>query len=122
MNSEVNPSDAGGSGAMANLVASEHAKPDGIHPDGVNLNREGVLAMRHSLHELANVFTGVMIAGDLLSLHLAEGPLQRYANEICSGSERGCGLVREIRGQLLAACGEVEPTLHGQDGASSQGR
>ena len=68
MNSEMNTSEASGSGAMANL--------DGANLGGVDLNQvtlghlnledEEVLAMRHSLHELANVFTGVMIAGDLL--------------------------------------------------------
>ena len=42
----------------------------------VSLTQDGVRAMRHSLHELANVFTGVVIAGDLLSLHLAAGSLQ----------------------------------------------
>ena len=64
--------------------------------------------MRHRLHELANVFTGVMIAGGLLSQYLEGGSLQHYAADICEGSERGCALVREIRSQLLAACGEVE--------------
>ena len=34
--------------------------------------------------------------------------LEHYATEICVGSERGCILVREIRRQLLAACGEAE--------------
>lgn len=95
MNSEMNSSEAGGSGAMANLGC-------------VTLNHDGVQAMRHNLHELANVFTGVVIAGDLLALHLDAGPLQRYAVEICAGSERGCALVRELRSQLLAASGEAE--------------
>ncbi len=42
--------------------------------------------MRHSLHELANVFTGVMIAGDLLTLQLTADSLQKYAADICAGS------------------------------------
>lgn len=100
MNSEMNSSEAGGSGAMANLGR-------------VTLSQDGVQVMRHHLHELANVFTGVMIAGDLLSLHLDAGPLQRYAAEICAGSERGCVLVRELRSQLLAASGEAEAPAGG---------
>ena len=74
----------------------------------VILDRPGVEAMRHNLHELANVFTGVKLAGDLLSQHLEAGSLQYYVSTICEGSERGCALVREIRSQLLAACGEVD--------------
>lgn len=100
MNSEMNTGEAGGSGAMVNL-------------GGVTLTQDGVQAMRHSLHELANVFTGVMIAGDLLSLHLAAGSLRLYAADICAGSERGCVLVRELRSQLLAACGETEVSAGG---------
>ncbi len=54
-----------------------------------------------------------MIAGDLLSLQLAAGSLQLYAADICASSERGCLLVRELRSQLLAACGETEASLNG---------
>ncbi len=72
------------------------------------LETSEVQAMRHRLHELANVFTGVMIAAGLLSQHLAGGSLQHYAADICEGSDRGCVLVREIRSQLLAASGELE--------------
>jgi hypothetical protein len=74
----------------------------------VLLESSEVLAMRHRLHELANVFTGVMIAGALLSQKLDVGSLRNYAIDICEGSERGGVLVRELRGQLLAACGELE--------------
>lgn len=82
-------------------------------PDGVILDGDGVRAMRHRLHELANVFTGVMIAGGLLSQNLEGGSLERYASNICEGSERGCALVRDIRSQLLAAQGEVEAAPDG---------
>jgi nitrogen-specific signal transduction histidine kinase len=74
----------------------------------VLLDVSEVQAMRHRLHELANVFTGVMIAAGLLSQYLAGGSLAAYASNICEGSERGCALVREIRSQLLAASGEAE--------------
>ncbi len=112
MNSEMNTGETGNSGAIAKLgnvsLGSVILNQDRANSGDISLGREGVQIMRHSLHELANVFTGVMIAGDLLSLHLAEGSLQHYAAEICVGSERGCVLVRAIRQQLLAACGEVE--------------
>ena len=64
--------------------------------------------MRHCLHELANVFTGLMIAGGLLSQHPEMESLQHYVTDLCEGSERGSALVRELRSQLLAACGEAE--------------
>src|ERR1700687_1185962 len=80
---------------------------------GVTLDADGVQAMRHRLHELANAFTGVMIAGGLLLQYLEGGSLQHYASDICEGSERGCGLVRELRSQLLAAQGEVEAAASG---------
>jgi len=122
MNSEMNPQEMGNLGAMANLgaVNLERANLDPSSLDRANLDGEGVLSMRRRLHELANVFTGVMIAGDLLSLRLARGPLEHYAAEICVGSERGCALVREIRSQLLAACGEIEISPHGRGAPSSQ--
>jgi len=76
--------------------------------DEVILNGDVVRSIRHGLHELANAFTGVMIAGGLLSQYLEGGSLEHYASDICEGSERGCALVREIRSQLLGAQGEVE--------------
>ncbi len=104
MNSARNTGEAGASGAN-------------IGPGSISLTQDGVRAVRHSLHELANVFTGVMIAGDLLSLRLSEGSLRPYAVEICAGSARGCALVRELRSQLLAACVEAEAS----DDASTSG-
>lgn len=80
---------------------------------GVNLYSSEVQAMRHGLHELANVFTGVMIAGDLLFQHLESESLQHYASHIREGNARGCALVRELRSQLLAACGELEVAPNG---------
>ena len=93
-----------------------------------------VAAMRRLMHELSNVLTGVMISGGLLEQYLhpsrpttsspgaaeAGGPnlsgigrlgtkaLWHYAAGVCEGCERGCALLRELRGQLLAACGEAE--------------
>lgn len=95
MNSEMNINEASGSPAMGTLHS-------------VVLETSEVQAMRHRLHELANVFTGVMIAAGLLSQYLEGGSLQHYAADICEGSDRGCALVREIRSQLLAASGETE--------------
>jgi nitrogen-specific signal transduction histidine kinase len=95
MNSEMNTNEASGSPVMETLQS-------------VILENGEVQAMRHRLHELANVFTGVMIAAGLLSQYLEGGSLQHYATDICEGSDRGCVLVREIRSQLLAASGELE--------------
>jgi nitrogen-specific signal transduction histidine kinase len=82
--------------------------PQAAKHSAVVLDSCEVQAMRHRLHELANVFTGVVIAAGLLSQYLEGGSLRQYAADICEGSERGCSLVRELRSQLLAACGEVE--------------
>jgi nitrogen-specific signal transduction histidine kinase len=95
MNSEMNTADASSSRMIAN---------HGL----VVLDSSSVQTMRHQLHELANVFTGVMIAGGLLSQYLEAGSLQHYATDISENGERGCALVRELRSRLLAACGEAE--------------
>jgi hypothetical protein len=78
--------------------------------------------MRDRLHELANIFTGVLIAGGLLSQYLDAGPLRHYATDIAEGSERGSALIRELRSQLLAACGEEEVLLKGNADDSRQGK
>ncbi len=80
-------------------------------PQSVILETGEVQTMRHRLHELANVFTGVMIAAGLLSQYLEGGSLQHYATDICEGSDRGCVLVRELRSQLLAASSELEAAV-----------
>lgn len=72
----------------------------------VRLDSSEVQVLRHGLHELANVFTGVMIASTLLLQNIGVGRLRNYATDISEGSERGCNLVRELRDQLLAACGD----------------
>jgi hypothetical protein len=115
MNSEMNTGDPvsfetiGHVGAAAaGSVELGGIELDRVAMERVLMDREGVRQMRHCLHELANVFTGLVIAGDLLSLHLLEGPLEHYTTEICAGGERGCALVRAIRNQLLAVCGETE--------------
>lgn len=93
----MNPSEANGSPVIVN---------HGL----VILDSAGVRDMRHCLHELANVFTGVMLSSGLLGRYLEGGSLQHYATDITEGGERGSTLVRELRSQLLAACGEVEAT------------
>jgi hypothetical protein len=65
-------------------------------------------AMRLLLHELANILTGVMISGGLLSQYLESQPLAHYAAGVCEGCERGCDLLRELRGVLVSACGEPD--------------
>jgi hypothetical protein len=90
--------------------------------DGVILDSESVRAIRFRMHELANVFTGVMIAAGLLSQHLEGGSLAQYAADICEGSERGSLLVREIRGQLLAVSGDVRLSPGTSGAVQAQGR
>jgi len=68
-----------------------------------------VRSIRRSLHELANVFTGVVIAAGLLEEYLEGGSLQEFASEISTNGERGSALVREIREHFLAACPVAEP-------------
>jgi nitrogen-specific signal transduction histidine kinase len=90
--------------------------------ESITMDGSSVQAMRHSLHELANVFTGVMIAGGLLAQFLEAGSLQHYASNICESSERGSALVREIRGQLLASCGEAAIVTEGNSAGSTLGQ
>jgi hypothetical protein len=95
-------------GVNSEMNTSASASPVPGSMDGIILDGESVLAMRFRMHELANVFTGVMIAAGLISQYLEGGSLKPYAENICEGSERGSALVREIRSLLLAACGELE--------------
>jgi hypothetical protein len=109
MDSEMNTSDANGSPAIAN---------HGL----VILDSSGVRDMRRRLHELANVFTGVMLSSGLLGQYLEGGSLQHYATDITEGGERGSALVRELRSQLLAACGDAEVASRGHADGSIQGQ
>jgi hypothetical protein len=106
MNSEMNTTDANSFRAIKN--------------GPVILDSSSVQVMRYRLHELANVFTGVMIAGGLLSQYLEASPLEHYATDILEDSERGCALVREFRSQLLAACGEAELGRNASDSIQGQ--
>jgi hypothetical protein len=110
VNSEMNTTEGSGSPAPAGFGSS------------VTMSNSAVLAMRHNLHELANVFTGVMLAGGLLAQFLEAGSLQHYASNICESGERGSALVREIRSQLLASCGDkvINPTDKMSDLAPEQ--
>jgi signal transduction histidine kinase len=64
--------------------------------------------LRHILHELSNLLTGILVTGGLLQLALKGDRRQRYAVELCEGSERGAMLVREAR-TLLASLGDRIP-------------
>jgi hypothetical protein len=111
-------------GVNSEMNNAAHAAPLKSNPPAVLLDGAEAQSMRHRLHELANVFTGVMIAGGLLNQYAAEGSLRRYATDICESCERGCTLVRELRSQLLSACGEQEPARHaaGADSAPEEPR
>ena len=107
VNSEMNQDDAGSSPERAELGTTV-------------LDSSQVKAMRCLMHELANVLTGVMISGGLLAQYLEGNALGHYAEGVCDGCERGCGLVRELRSQLLAACGEPEAASAFQSGPREQ--
>jgi len=55
------------------------------------------------LHELANVFTGILITSGLLAQSLGDSDQARFAQSICELGERGSGLVREARALLIGA-------------------
>jgi nitrogen-specific signal transduction histidine kinase len=99
-------------------ISDGHVSTQAAKHSAVVLDGSEVLAMRHRLHELANVFTGVVIAAGLLSQYLEGASLRQYAADLCEGSERGCALVRELRSQLLEACGELDAV---QDGGACGG-
>ena len=101
-----------------NFLDGRRGTPAAGKHGAVVLDSSEVQLMRQRLHELANVFTGVVIAAGLLSQYLQGESLRQYAADICEGSERGCALVRELRSQLLAACGELEV---GKDGGTGGG-
>jgi hypothetical protein len=61
------------------------------------LEEEDIGKLRHLLHELANVFTGLLVSGGLLHRALEDDLRQRYSAEICAGGERGAALVRASR-------------------------
>ncbi len=68
----------------------------------VELGEEEVRNLRHLLHEMANVFTGILVTGGLLHQALEGDLRQRYTGELCTGGERGAALVRQAREVLLA--------------------
>ena len=89
----------------------------------VVLDSSSVHAMRHRLHELANVFTGVMIAAGLLSQYLEAGPLGHYAKDIAravSAAAPWCGSFAAscwppVARPKLASAGRVQTVrLRGQ--------
>ncbi len=68
----------------------------------VSLREEEVRQIRQALHELANVFTGILISGGLLKNSLAGDLRQRYGAELCLAGERGASLVRKAREVFVA--------------------
>jgi len=104
---EMNTTEAAGSPVMVSLGS-------------ITMDAPRVLAIRQSLHELANILTGVLIAGGLLAQFLESGSLQQYASNVCESGERGSALVREIRSQLLASCGEREVGVKGNSAGGVQ--
>lgn len=89
-------------GMNANAGADQgRSRQAGSEPDSVVFNAGHVTAMRRTLHELANILTGVMISGGLLMEMLQEDKLRQHARGLCENGERGRQLVWELRGHLL---------------------
>ncbi|HWR34762.1 MAG TPA: hypothetical protein VN622_02690 [Clostridia bacterium] len=60
--------------------------------------------VRRALHDLSNLFTGILVHAGLLARALGpEHPLHFHALEVCDGGERGAALVREACDGLTAA-------------------
>lgn len=57
--------------------------------------------LRHILHELSNLLTGVLVTGGLLREGLRGERLERYAADVCNGGERGAVLLREARALVM---------------------
>ena len=73
--------------------------PPTSHP--IVLEVERVREMRGVLHELANVFTGVLVTGGVLAQTLQGTDEAGRAASVCNLGERGAELVRRMRAILL---------------------
>jgi hypothetical protein len=80
----------------------------------VQLGVEEVRKLRHTLHEMANVLTGIMVTGGLLHQALKGDLRQRYTGEICTGGDRGALLVREAREVLMGSEESVRLAVESQ--------
>jgi hypothetical protein len=80
-------------------------------------------AIRELLHELANVLTGVMIAGGLMVETLQQTPLGASASTLYGDCERGRRLVWELRTVLSeAGAGPHSKTLRSSAAANVEGQ
>jgi len=68
--------------------------------------------LRHILHELSNLLTGILVTGGLLQLALKGDRRHHYAVELCDGSERGATLVREARTLLTTPEDRIPEHAH----------
>jgi hypothetical protein len=67
------------------------------------------LELRRTLHELANLFTAILITSGLLKMAGSDAErLNRYSRELLESGERGAVLVREARSMLTPAEERVE--------------
>ena len=88
-------------------MGNEESRVDAVD---ILLRDEQVKRLRSILHELANLFTGVLIAGGLLTHNLKGTSNSGYAEGICGLGERGSQLIREAR-EVLLGQSEVELPL-----------
>jgi len=67
------------------------------------LNGSEVQQLRHALHELSNLLTGILVSGGLVQQGGAGESRMRYMDSVCESGERGAMLVREVRAMFAAA-------------------
>lgn len=79
---------------------AEYVMKSGFQPL-VMLQPEQVLKLRTKLHELANLFTGVLMGGGVLCRALEGDRRAAYAESLCELGERGAVAIREVREVLL---------------------
>jgi hypothetical protein len=69
----------------------------------IRLEVKQVAEMRAMLHELANVFTGILISSGLLAQKLDGTGEAGLARDVCDLGGRGSELVRQARALLIEA-------------------
>jgi len=76
------------------------------------------LELRRTLHELANLFTAILITSGLLKMAGCDAErLNRYSVELLESGERGAVLVREARSMLMPP----EERVEGRTGITHDG-
>ncbi|HUO59445.1 MAG TPA: hypothetical protein VMU24_02180 [Candidatus Acidoferrales bacterium] len=99
--------------------AQECGAPATLHP--IVLEVERVREMRAVLHELANVFTGILVAGGVLAQKLQGTDFADRAASLCDLGERGAELSRRTRALLLGTSVPVSTVSAESEGMNDVG-